>query len=214
MAFMRDSLFSDFWNYALATVPELEPPCESGDSFCAKLLKEHPDITFGDAFTQLQHEDINWCLWSTILFGDEFDPEMLELHLGNMFTHAMLPTTDALFAALILKELYARWTLQRRTSLLDKTQAAVISPSADEGKAVALFGLMHEHMSVASRSTVLNRITDPMRAFRIYIKVADLTDAEDLILESTFKGKLQTAEKQLEDGVVIRAKPTAITPRP
>ena len=40
----------------------------------------------------------------------------------------------------------------------------------------------------------------------LYLNVAWLTDEEDVLLEAKFKGKKPSLEKDLEDGVIKRAK--------
>jgi len=75
-------------------------------------------------------------------------------------------------------------------------------------------GDLHDYYTDAERLGLLNKITDPMEAFQLYIKCENITDAEGAILESKFTGLLPTAEKELQDGVVERAKPTAIIPNP
>jgi len=67
-------------------------------------------------------------------------------------------------------------------------------------------------LSAKDRSELIKKVVDPLEAFEVYLAVADLTDAEDALLEAKFVGKLPTAEKELADGDVERAKPTAITP--
>ena len=56
------------------------------------------------------------------------------------------------------------------------------------------------------RAILLNQINGAMSALRIYLHIADLTDAEDLLLEGKFTGKLPHAEKELEAGIVTRMK--------
>jgi len=53
---------------------------------------------------------------------------------------------------------------------------------------------------------MIAKIEDPMLAFLMYLKVACLTDEEDKILESIFKGKVPTVEQELKDGIVSRKK--------
>ena len=56
------------------------------------------------------------------------------------------------------------------------------------------------------RKVLIAKITDPMIAFRLYLKADWLTDEEDRLLGEKFKGKLPTAEKELKDGMVKRQK--------
>jgi len=56
------------------------------------------------------------------------------------------------------------------------------------------------------RQKLLAAIKDSMQAFSVYLTFAWLTDEEDRLLEGKFRGKLPTAEKELENGIVTRAK--------
>lgn len=49
-------------------------------------------------------------------------------------------------------------------------------------------------------------VKDSMTAFQVYLRCRWLTDEEDKLLEAMFKGKLPTAETELEKGIVTRAK--------
>lgn len=49
-------------------------------------------------------------------------------------------------------------------------------------------------------------VKDPMMALQLYLSLAWLTAEEDKLLEEMFKGKLPTAEEELEKGIVTRAK--------
>ena len=60
--------------------------------------------------------------------------------------------------------------------------------------------------TAAFREKMIGGIVRPMLSFQMYVKISDLTEAEDKILESNFVGKLPVAEKQLKDGVIKRAK--------
>jgi hypothetical protein len=66
-----------------------------------------------------------------------------------------------------------------------------------------LFG---EDIEPESRLNALAVIKDPMQAFSAYLELPWLTDEEDKLLESKFKGKLPRAERELKDGVVKRLK--------
>ena len=61
-------------------------------------------------------------------------------------------------------------------------------------------------LSVEIRELVLTGIEHEMDAFQLYITCDFWTDEEDEILKSKFEGKLPTAEKELQDGVVSRTK--------
>lgn len=56
------------------------------------------------------------------------------------------------------------------------------------------------------RLEFMKNITSEMSVFQIYINYSDLSEKEDELLKSMFEGKLPTAEKELEDNVVVRAK--------
>jgi len=52
----------------------------------------------------------------------------------------------------------------------------------------------------------IDKITDPMMAFQLYLDLDWLSDEEDKLLEAKFKGKLPTAEAELAQGKVKRKK--------
>lgn len=56
------------------------------------------------------------------------------------------------------------------------------------------------------RKRLMGSIKDAMAAFGLYLTLPWLTDEEDSLLEEKFKGKLPTAEAELEKGIVTRAK--------
>jgi len=56
------------------------------------------------------------------------------------------------------------------------------------------------------RDILIEKVRDPMIAFTLYLRLEWLTDEEDKLLEEKFKGKLPTAEKELADHIVTRAK--------
>jgi len=84
--------------------------------------------------------------------------------------------------------------------------------AANDGGYYALDVLRNCSLISKDRTELINKITDAMCAFHAYLMIADLTDAEDTLLETKFVGLLPTAEKELDDGVVVRKKLTAITP--
>jgi hypothetical protein len=63
-----------------------------------------------------------------------------------------------------------------------------------------------EDIDVHIRKKLISAIRDSMQAFSVYLTFVWLSDEEDELLEEKFKGKLPTAEKELVDGVVTRAK--------
>ena len=56
------------------------------------------------------------------------------------------------------------------------------------------------------RKIHIDKIETPMMAMDLYLKCDHLTDDEDQLLEGKFRGKLPTAEKELQDKKVIRLK--------
>jgi len=75
-----------------------------------------------------------------------------------------------------------------------------------EGWAVWNLVVLGDRFDAEMRSLILQKIKDPMAAFKIYEKVADLTDEEDLALKVVFENKLPVSEKKLVDGELIREK--------
>lgn len=56
------------------------------------------------------------------------------------------------------------------------------------------------------RELLIKKISDSMTAFSLYLELEELTDADDILLESIFKGKLPAAEKELEEKIINRKK--------
>jgi len=69
--------------------------------------------------------------------------------------------------------------------------------------AIATIG---EQYSQEDRLHELDKIQDPMTAFRLYVELPWLTDQDDKVLLSKFEGKLPTAEAELVQGIVKRKK--------
>lgn len=61
-------------------------------------------------------------------------------------------------------------------------------------------------IDIAVRKKLILAIKDSMMAFVVYLTFSWLTSEEDKLLEEKFKGKLPTAEAELEKGIVTRAK--------
>lgn len=61
-------------------------------------------------------------------------------------------------------------------------------------------------LSEKVRLELFKKIDHPTLAFHLYTSVPDLTDAEEKFLLSLFEGKLPTAEQELADGSIVRAK--------
>jgi hypothetical protein len=74
------------------------------------------------------------------------------------------------------------------------------------GWGIWLLELFGEEIDIKERLKVIDKITDPMSAFSIYIRRPWLTDEEDALLLSKFKGKVPQAEKELRDGIIKRVK--------
>jgi hypothetical protein len=66
-----------------------------------------------------------------------------------------------------------------------------------------------EYFGSNVRKRFLRALDDPMTCLKVYLKVPWLTDSEDAILEACFTGKLPRAERELAEGVVVRAKDSA-----
>ena len=56
------------------------------------------------------------------------------------------------------------------------------------------------------RTKFLQKEGPTMISFKLYVKLKEISVAEDLILINKFAGKLPTAEKELSDGVITRDK--------
>lgn len=63
-----------------------------------------------------------------------------------------------------------------------------------------------KEMDNDTRMAFIENVKDPMLALSLYLRLPFLTDEEDKVLESVFRGKLPRAEKELAEGVVSRAK--------
>lgn len=69
-----------------------------------------------------------------------------------------------------------------------------------------IFMLRNMDFDQELRTFFIGLIKDPMDAFQHYIHDKDLTKEDDIELKKIFEGKLPTAEKELKDGIVNRAK--------
>ncbi|GAI94511.1 unnamed protein product [marine sediment metagenome] len=76
----------------------------------------------------------------------------------------------------------------------------------DPAWGVWLLKLFGEEIDLKERLKVIAPIKDSMTAFNLYLDLSWLTDKESKLLESKFKGKLPTAERELRDGIVKRSK--------
>lgn len=79
---------------------------------------------------------------------------------------------------------------------------------ADFNPVWSVWFLFHfgEQTDTSLRQKVIAAIKDPMIAFVAYLNYTWLTDDEDKLLEEKFKSKLPTAENELKNGIVTRAK--------
>ena len=82
----------------------------------------------------------------------------------------------------------------------------VCSTFPDQSWAIWVLKIFGQDMSTDLRQVLISKVTDSMMAFRLYLDFPWLTDEEDILLETKFKGKLPTAEKELADGIVKRSK--------
>lgn len=83
---------------------------------------------------------------------------------------------------------------------------AINIPTDKPGWAAWDLQMFGEEEDIEIRKVMIVKIKEPMMAFRLYCTLSWLTGKEDVLLEAMFKGKLPTAEKELEDGIVTRAK--------
>lgn len=76
----------------------------------------------------------------------------------------------------------------------------------DQSWAAWYLSVFGKENDVELREKIFAHIKDPMMAFSLYLRLDWLTDEEDKLLEAKFKGKLPTAEAELAQGIVKRAK--------
>jgi hypothetical protein len=79
-------------------------------------------------------------------------------------------------------------------------------PEYDPAWGIWLLKVFGLEVDLKQRLKAIEEIKDPMQALDVYISLEWLTDEEDKLLESKFKGKLPRAERELKDGVVKRLK--------
>lgn len=77
---------------------------------------------------------------------------------------------------------------------------------ADQGWGIWTIMALYNHLEPDFRLEFFKKVKDPMSAFMLYINLPKITNDEENVLESVFKGKLPTAEKELKKGVVKRKK--------
>ncbi len=91
-------------------------------------------------------------------------------------------------------------------NLGEMADAALTDPEFDQSWELWYLYFFGADTEVECRKKGLLLIKDPMMAFQVYLTYDWLTDEEDKLLEEKFKGKLPTAEAELRDGIVKRAK--------
>jgi len=70
---------------------------------------------------------------------------------------------------------------------------------------MSVLHLFFDELDVEYRKEFIENIEDPVPAMCLYLDY-NLTDSEDELLKAVFKGQLPRAEKELSDGIVMRAK--------
>lgn len=66
--------------------------------------------------------------------------------------------------------------------------------------------VLGDKISLDIRKKFIAKITNPMEACQLYVRLSWLTEEEDKLLYVKFQGKLPTAEKELATGIVVREK--------
>lgn len=56
------------------------------------------------------------------------------------------------------------------------------------------------------REIIIKRLSDPMVALQVYLRLKNPTAKEDKLLKAKFEGLLPTAEKELKEGKIERVK--------
>jgi hypothetical protein len=78
--------------------------------------------------------------------------------------------------------------------------------TTDEGGIIWAITTFGQEIEKELRYMYISNISEPMLAVRLYLDCPFLTDEEDALLESKFKGKLPNAEDELATGKVKRVK--------
>ena len=100
------------------------------------------------------------------------------------------------------------WLEKYRGQPVDVLLSATTDSDHNSAWTVWALKKIGEKYSQADRLHELAKIQDPMTAFQLYITLPWLTDKDDELLLSKFQGKLPTAEAELAQGIVKRAKVT------
>ncbi len=119
-------------------------------------------------------------------------------YVPTTLADTMLPILNRLSACKEAMEHYNKFAGGNLLEMVESTQ--------EESWAVWYLAVLGKNNDTILRKKMMLKITSPMVAFVCYIRFAWLTDEEDKLLEDKFKGKLPTAEKELQDGIVQRAK--------
>lgn len=98
------------------------------------------------------------------------------------------------------------WNKQHLGETLGEMAGLSTRADYDPAWGIWLLQKFGAEIDVAIRKRLIIAIKDLMTAFRVYITYSWLTDEEDKLLEEKFKGKLPTAEAELANGIVKRAK--------
>jgi len=98
------------------------------------------------------------------------------------------------------------WLEKYRGQPVDVLLTATTDPDHDPAWTVFAFKAIGQKYSQEDRLHVLGQIKDVMTAFTLYTEITWLTDQDDELLLSKFKGKLPTAEAELAKGIVKRKK--------
>jgi hypothetical protein len=98
------------------------------------------------------------------------------------------------------------WLRKYKGSSVDVLLTATTDPDHNPMWTVFAFKAIGQKYSQKDRLQVLNQIEDAMTAFTLYTEIKWLTDQDDELLLSKFKGKLPTAEAELAQGIIKRKK--------
>jgi len=181
-------LFKDIF-VLIKAVPDIwDVPCEPGisiEAYCDALLKTFPLMTWQDFID----------IWTV-------DPN---LSASTKYTWA--------YTALFFMGKDFSLDMQRiHGSVLEDGIIASLDAFDHDRKVKLALEACYYFWDAKKRANYIEDIQDPMIAFNLYVTFKHLTDAEDTLLETKFVGLLPTAEKELDDGVVVREKLTTITP--
>ena len=109
----------------------------------------------------------------------------------------------------ILKETACEESLEWLRPFIGKTMGEAIDElPANSRESWAVWTLREycEVLDAGARRHLIAHIKDPMSAFIAYLRIPELSDADDAILESKFKGKVPRAERELQSKRVSRRK--------